>query len=237
MKLLMMMLAAVAVAVCIPCLLFAETTGSLPYTTPVVMATGETNVAALISAAAVTEKIAGITNVMIVEESDPVAYPVATNALTIAQAALTEESDTLATVTARGGTTTHAVTFGIGGGGAIGESSFRQGFSVDASGDYSHAEGASTTASGYYSHAEGEFTTASGYSSHAEGASTTASGYYSHAEGESTTASGNYSHAEGVSTTASGYSSHASGYKSVSSKDTAFVLQGSEVEYYETPYG
>ncbi len=38
-------------------------------------------------------------------ESDPVAYPVATNALAVAEGALQTEADTLATVTARGATT------------------------------------------------------------------------------------------------------------------------------------
>lgn len=43
-------------------------------------------------------------------ESDPVAYPVATNALALAEGALTAESDTLATVTARGATTPNEIT-------------------------------------------------------------------------------------------------------------------------------
>jgi hypothetical protein len=166
----------------------------------------------------------GVTNAILTTaltvESDPLAYPVATNALAVASTALQAdatngllrvEADTFATVTARGGTTTKDVTIGSRGAGAVGTASFANGESVVASGDTSHAEGNSTTASGYASHAEGSSTTASGSYSHAEGIGTTASGSGSHAEGFYATASGYYSHAEGVYTTASGEASHAEG--------------------------
>ena len=148
---------------------------------------------------------------VVTNEQDALAYPVATNALALAEGALQAEADTLATVTARGGTTTSAVTIGSRGEGVVGVSSFAHGEDVVASGAYGHAEGVYTTASGENSHAEGVYTTASGENSHAEGFGTIASGDYSHAEGAYTTASGEYSHAEGLGTTASGHSSHAEG--------------------------
>jgi hypothetical protein len=79
------------------------------------------------------------------------------------------EADTLATVTARGGTTTAPVTIGSRGEGTIGAGSFASGDEVVASGIRSHAEGASTTASGAESHSEGNNTTAGGDASHASG--------------------------------------------------------------------
>ena len=156
-------------------------------------------------------------------ESDPVAYPVATNALALAKGALTTEADTLATVTARGATTASAVTIGARRAGAVGVSSFANGQNVVASGSYSHADGLYATASGSYSHAEGR--------------DTAASGDYSHAEGEGTKASGHYSHAEGRTTTASGSHSHASGFKTVASHATSFAWQGTGGGYNESPYG
>jgi hypothetical protein len=143
------------------------------------------------------------------------------------------------------------VTIGSRGAGAVGVSSFANGYNVVASGDYSHAEGFETKASGDYSHAEGfetkairaashaegSYTTASAYASHAEGVNTTASGEVSHAEGSYTTASGEASHAEGSYTTASGGASHASGFLSVASHEASFAWQGSDGGYGESPYG
>ena len=174
---------------------------------------------------------------VVTNEQDALAYPVATNALALAEGALQAEADTLATVTARGGTTTSAVTIGSRGEGVVGVSSFAHGEDVVASGAYGHAEGVYTTASGENSHAEGVYTTASGENSHAEGFGTIASGDYSHAEGAYTTASGEYSHAEGTSTTASGGYSHASGFNSVASSITAFAWQGSSGYLDEPEYG
>lgn len=175
---------------------------------------------------------------VVTNEQDALAYPVATNALALAEGALQSEADTLATVTARGGTTTSAVTIGSRGVGAVGVSSFANGENVVASGSYSHAEGLDTTASGDHSHAEGGYTTAIGPYSHAEGMSTTASGDISHAEGLSTTASGYYSHASGYSTTASGDVSHASGFNAVASHISAFAWQGAASgQYAEPEYG
>ena len=193
----------------------------------------------------------GVTNAILTTastvESDPLAYPVATNALAVASTALQSdatngllqaEADTLATVTARGGTTTEAVTIGSRGVGAVGVSSLANGDNVVASGYYSHAEGVGTTASGPYSHAEGIDTTASRDASHAEGIGTTASGDASHAEGIGTTASGDASHAEGSGSTASGQASHASGFNSVASHITAFAWQGAASDQYAEPeYG
>lgn len=96
--------------------------------------------------------------------------------------------------------------------GAVGISSFAEGFSITASGPYSHAEGYLTNASGNKSHAEGYETTASGVGSHAEGREAKANKDYSHAEGYYTTANKDYSHAEGFNTTANGIGSHAEGY-------------------------
>ena len=171
----------------------------------------------------------GVTNAILATaltaESDPVAYPVATNALAtatnalaVAEGALTSEADTLATVTARGSTTTNAVTIGSRGAGTVGVSSFTHGYL--------------NTASGYASHAQGYLNTASGDASHAEGVMTTASGYASHAQGDRTTASGNYSHAQGNRTTASGDASHASGLRAeiAADHDYAFAWQGSTSE-------
>ena len=190
----------------------------------------------------------GVTNAILAtaltEESDPLAYPVATNALALAEGALQAdatngllqaEADTFETVAARGATTTKAATFGSRGIGAVGASSFANGENVVASGDYSHAEGIGTTASGYFSHAEGLDTTASGDTSHAEGIGTTASGTASHAEGYYATASGDYSHAGGVNTTASGDASHASGFNSVASHITAFAWQGAASDQFAEP--
>ncbi len=123
--------------------------------------------------------------------------------------ALVAETDTLATVTGRGGTTASAVTIGSRGAGAVGLSSFAQGFNTTPSGGYSHAEGYQTTASGDFSHAEGSGTTASWY----------------------------FSHAEGVGTTASGYASHASGFNSVASNITSFAWQGTDGGFAEPEYG
>ncbi len=170
-------------------------------------------------------------DVVVTNEQDGLAYPVATNALALASTALQPaatngllraEADTLATVTARGATTTSAITIGSRGAGAVGQRSFAHGDNVIASGYASHAEGGGTTASGDYSHAEGTSTTASGDYSHAEGSGTTASGYYSHAEGSGTTASGHYS--------------HASGFMSVASHEASFAWQGSDGGYSESPY-
>ena len=160
----------------------------------------------------------------------------ATNGMQVAGAYLTAEADTLATVTARGATTTEAVTIGSRGIGAVGVSSLANGVGVVANGDASHAEGGYTTASGYASHAEGLGATASGENSHAEGFNTTASGENSHAEGFYTTASGDASHAEGVDTIASGENSHASGFNAVASNITAFAWQGSSGDFAEPEY-
>lgn len=93
-------------------------------------------------------------------EADPVAYPVATTALALAEGALTTEADTLATVTARGATTTNAVTLGsmtIGArkAGEIGTGSFFQGWHGNASGAYSTSIGGSSEAVGEGSFAFG----------------------------------------------------------------------------------
>jgi hypothetical protein len=176
----------------------------------------------------------GVTNAILTTaltaESDPVAFPVATNALAVAtnalalaEGALTTEADTLATVTARGATTGEAVTIGSRRVGAVGVSSLANGANVVASGDNSHAQGNSTTASGNYSHASGFYATASGN--------------YSHASGFYAKASGDYSHAEGLGTTASGNHSHASGFNSSASHVTSFSWQGSDGGYNESPYG
>ncbi len=162
----------------------------------------------------------GPDSVVVTQEVDWVAYPVATNALAVAEAhiaatnnphavtaaqigALTAEADTLASVTARGGTTTVPITIGSRGAGAVGTASFAQGSSVVASGGRSHAQGFFATASGNHSHAQGEFVTASGTASHAQGVNTTASGEASHSQGTGTTASGIASHAAGFNSTAS----------------------------------
>jgi len=150
--------------------------------------------------------VATATAGMLTAEGDPVAYPIATNALAVALAhaaatnnphkvtaaqigALTAEADTLATVMARGGTTTEPMTIGTRGAGAVGTASFAQGIGVVASGNYSHSQGGGTTSSGNYSHSQGDSTTASGYASHAQGGITTASGSTSHAAGFRATAS------------------------------------------------
>ena len=193
----------------------------------------------------------GITNAILTTaltvESDPLAYPVATNALALAEGALQPdatngllrvEADTLATVTARGATTASAVAIGSRGAGAVGVYSLANGDNVVASGYASHAEGLGTTASGDTSHAEGSETAASGRYSHAEGFGTTASAYASHAEGFGTTASGFASHAEGSETAASGRYSHASGYNAVASNITAFAWQGAASDQFDEPeYG
>jgi hypothetical protein len=182
-----------------------------------------------------------------VTESDPIAYPISTNALAVAQAAyprnnpsnyvnraqatngmqvagayLTAEADTLATVTARGATTTSAVTIGSRNASAVGALSFAQGDSVIASGVCSHAQGNSVIAGGT--------------SSHAQGSNTSAGGIASHSQGSNTQASGNYSHAQGLYTIASGIVSHAAGFASTSSGFASFTWQGGAGNYEESTY-
>jgi len=164
--------------------------------------------------------------------------------------ALQAESDTLATVTARGGATTEPMTIGTRGAGAVGTSSFAQGLNVVASGNYSHAQGTETaasgnnsyaqgfhtTASGITSHAQGNNTTASGDASHAQGNNTTASGMDSHAQGATTTASGDASHAQGIFTVASGFLSHAAGLRATASHAGSWAWQGTAGAFDEPVY-
>lgn len=162
----------------------AATFGDVEATATVVLGAGETNVQAMASARAVTN-IAALAVAPV--------NAVATNALALASTALQPgatngllraEADTLATVTARGATTTEAVTIGSRGVGAVGESSF--------------AQGVENIASGTWSSAFGTLATASGLGAIARGASTTATGDYSIADGNGSISIGDASHAAGA---------------------------------------
>jgi len=136
----------------------------------------------------------------------------------------------LATVVARGGTTTSQVTIDsadantntLGGKLTVLGLSVQSGNSTTASGLYSHAEGDTSIASGTAAHAEGSGS-ASGAKAHAEGDSTSATANAAHAEGTYSTASGNSAHAEGNNTTASGYGAHSQGNETTASGDFSFA--------------
>ena len=147
----------------------------------------------------------------------------ATNGMQVAGAYLTAEADTLATVAARGGTTTAPITIGNRGSGTTGDRSF--------------VSGASCVSSGSSSHSQGEMAEASGDYSHAEGAASSASGVYAHSEGTASISSGYASHSEGANTRASGYASHSDGFNSSSSNFTSFAWHGSAGAFEEIPYG
>lgn len=158
---------------------------------------------------------------IVVAESDPLAYPVATNALALASTALQPpatngllraESDTLATVTARGATTTAAVTIGSRGEGDVGEGSFAVGDVVTPSGEFSFAAGSGSKASGY--------------SSASFGIDSDASGFGSFAIGKHTSSPGSYSLAVGVDTSAQGEGSMSAGAVSFSTHPYSFSWQG-----------
>ena len=140
--------------------------------------------------------------------------------------AITNETDTLQTVTTRGHTTTCSISIGPAGTSAGGQYTFAQGPHAVADGTGSHAEGDGSQAHGVGSHAEGCSTasadaayahtegsgTALGPRSHAEGTGTETDCEASHAEGAWSEAWGDDSHAEGVLSEAWGDCSHAEGF-------------------------
>lgn len=145
------------------------------------------------------------------------------------------QAETLASVTARGATTTNAVTIGSRAG-ATGTGSFVQGFNSTASGIYSHAQGHTAQALGDYSFASGFGAIASGESSHAWGYLVEASGQWSSAVGSDTTASGEISLAQGYQTVASGINSYALGFNALASHDGAYAWQGSADDFSRLAY-
>jgi len=177
-----------------------------------------------------SEALKGNTNTPLYSftETDPI-WGAVSNVVTTGAAkgdtALQAEADTLATVTARGGTTTEQVTIDAanahantyGGAKGIGAAIW-QDSQGDASGYYSHAD-SDGDASGYYSHAD-SLGTASGDYSHADSRGT-ASGDYSHADSYGD-ASGNASHADSDGT-ANGDISHASGFGATAAHDNSWV--------------
>jgi hypothetical protein len=134
---------------------------------------------------------------------------------------LTNATETLESVTARGNETSHSIVIGTDGiaegrvlivgnrNVARGTGILAHGEGVVAEGSYLHAEGYATTAYNSCAHVEGYSSAALAFAAHAEGAGVLAGGDRSHAEGCFTYSRGEESHAEGHSTYASGFASHA----------------------------